>query len=67
MKGSVTFWKPPLDASEANATSTTTTRPVKSRGRGSFRGDAKASSGRGGEPVVGVLLACAYARLAALP
>src|SRR5580692_5622436 len=46
MKGSVIFAKPPLAASEANATSSTTTRPLSSRARGSLRGDAKASSGR---------------------
>ena len=46
MKGSVIFSKPPLAASEANATSSTTTLPLRSRAFGSLRGDAKASSGR---------------------
>ena len=44
MNGSVIFSKPPLAASDANATSSTTTRPLRSRARGSLRGEAKASS-----------------------
>lgn len=46
MKGLVIFSKPPPDASDANATSSTTTRPFTEPGFGSFRGVAKASSAR---------------------
>ena len=46
MNGFVIFSKPPPDASEANATSTTTTRPVTLLALGSLRGVAKASSAR---------------------
>src|SRR5581483_12229170 len=46
MKGFVTFSKPPLAASDANATSTTTTRPFSKPGLGSFLGVAKASVAR---------------------
>src|ERR1700733_14206926 len=46
MKGLVSFWNPPPDASEANATSRTTTRPFSWSGLGSLRGVAKAISGR---------------------
>src|SRR2546430_778991 len=45
MKGFVIFAKPPPDASEANATSTTTTRPFTLLAFGSFLGVANASSG----------------------
>lgn len=40
------FSKPPPEASEAKATSSTTTRPRRALGFGSLRGVAKASSGR---------------------
>ena len=44
MNGFVIFSKPPPDASDAKATSTTTTRPFTLLGLGSLRGVAKASS-----------------------
>src|SRR5258708_2331359 len=44
MNGRVIFSNPPLAASEANATSSTTTRPLRSWARGSLRGEAKARS-----------------------
>src|SRR5262249_53539842 len=46
MNGFVSFSKPPPEASDANATSSTTTRPLRSLGFGSLRGEAKASSAR---------------------
>jgi len=46
MNGFVIFSKPPPDASEANATSTTTTLPVTLLALGSLRGVANASSAR---------------------
>src|SRR5580692_4921293 len=46
MNGRVIFSKPPLAASDAKATSSTTTRPRRSPARGSLRGDANASSAR---------------------
>lgn len=46
MNGFVTFSKPPLAASDANATSTTTIRPLTDPGFGSFLGVAKASVAR---------------------
>src|SRR5512135_951798 len=46
MNGRVSFSKPPPDASEANATSTTATLPFTSLGFGSLRGVAKHSSQR---------------------
>src|SRR5689334_697889 len=46
MKGFVSFAKPPPDASEAKATSRTTTRPFSCSALGSLRGDANAKSAR---------------------
>jgi hypothetical protein len=46
MNGFVIFSNPPPDASDANATSSTTMRPLTAEGFGSFRGVAKASSAR---------------------
>src|SRR5262245_29722652 len=46
MNGLVSLSKPPPDASDANATSRTTTRPLRSFGFGSFRGEANARSAR---------------------
>src|SRR4051794_9241407 len=45
MKGFVILAKPPPEASEAKATSTTTTRPLTLLAFGSFLGVANASSG----------------------
>src|SRR5258706_5327828 len=46
MKGLVSLAKPPPDASEAKATSSTTTRPLSWSALGSLRGDANAKSAR---------------------
>src|SRR5438128_1161344 len=46
MKGFVSLAKPPPDASEAKATSRTTTRPLSCSAFGSLRGDANAKSAR---------------------